>query len=414
MMSTHSKRGFPLVVLAIVAGLTGCDRLLEVQLPGSVPSDKLDDPTLAQVLVSSVAADFECAYNNYTFGASSQSDEMWSASGNVTMRNWGQQKIYADFDNYVNGSCGGGGYGLWRTLHAARFQAESNFERISGFADADVDGKNGKLATVAAYGGYTYTFFGETFCQVAFDGGSAVDPSESLAIAEERFGAAIDLAQQAGNADILNLARVGRARVRLDLGRYADASADAAAVPAGFVFWVTRGDEDPSRQNKGKTLWDEGGHATVTPGFRGLEWKGVEDPRTIVRDVGRVGLDGVTELFLSDKYPARNSPIRLASWEEAQLIVAEAAARSGNNATAVAIINAMHTANGLPAYDPATDGAVMDHLIQERSRELFQEGGHRMADMLRFGLPFFTGVDHLGEQWGTTTCFPLPRVEGGD
>ncbi len=416
-MSTNTKKCSRWAVLALAAvavgaGLAGCDRLLSVTAPGQIPTEKLNDPGLSEMLVNSVIADFECAYDNYTFGASTQSDEMWQSSGNLEMRNWGDRKITADFDNYVNGSCGGAGFGLWRTLHAARYQAETNFKLVSDFPDSVVADKAAKLATIMVYGAYVYTFLGETFCQVTVDGGSPMDPPAVLAIADDHFTQAIQLAQQANDTDILDLAFVGRARTRLDLKRYANARADAAQVPQGFEFYATRSPDVPSRFNKARTQFDEGGHETVAAGFRNLTWKGVPDPRTNVYDAGRLGFDGVSELWLSDKYPDRGSPIRLASWEEAQLIIAEAAANTGDDATAVSIINELHAQNGLPAYDPVSDGPVMQHIIQERSRELFQQGGQRLNDMLRFNLPFFTGKDQVGQDYGTTTCFPLPAVEG--
>ena len=63
-------------------------------------------------------------------------------------------------------------------------------------------------------------------------------------------------------------------------------------------------------------------------------------------------------------------------------------------------------------------------MIEERRRELFLEGGHRLNDHLRFrgtpyNIPFKgeagsfdpNGVDRTGLPYGTTTCFPLPIVE---
>ncbi|NIP58530.1 MAG: RagB/SusD family nutrient uptake outer membrane protein, partial [Gemmatimonadetes bacterium] len=62
-------------------------------------------------------------------------------------------------------------------------------------------------------------------------------------------------------------------------------------------------------------------------------------------------------------------------------------------------------------YDSSTDGPVMDHLIQERARELFLEG-HRHYDMLRFDLPFPSGAHPWnGRTYRGTTCFPIPSVE---
>ena len=149
----------------------------------------------------------------------------------------------------------------------------------------------------------------------------------------------------------------------------------------------------------------------MAPEFRGLTWKGVPDPRVNVTNAGRKGFDAVTDLWLSDKWPELGTAIPIATWEEAQLIRAEAAARTGDTQTAVDIINTLHANAGLPGFDPATDGNVLEHVYQERDRELFQVGGHRLNDMLRLGVPFPSGVDHVGQLYGNTTCFPVPIIE---
>jgi hypothetical protein len=95
--------------------------------------------------------------------------------------------------------------------------------------------------------------------------------------------------------------------------------------------------------------------------------------------------------------------------------------------TARAIINARHALAGIPAYDPGgtdTQEAVIRQVIEERRRELFVEGGHRLNDHLRFrgtpyAIPFLgepgsdhpNGVNHKNVPYSTTTCIPLPDVE---
>ena len=49
--------------------------------------------------------------------------------------------------------------------------------------------------------------------------------------------------------------------------------------------------------------------------------------------------------------------------------------------------------------------------IEERRRELWLEG-HRINDMQRLNLPWRTGFDHKGREYGADiTCFPLPLSE---
>ena len=124
---------------------------------------------------------------------------------------------------------------------------------------------------------------------------------------------------------------------------------------------------------------------------------------------------------------SRGYPLLLASYKEARLFLAEAAARTNDLPTARQLINDMHAQAGIPAYDSGgtdTQEQVIAQVIEERRRELFTEGGHRLNDHLRFrgtawNIPFKgepgsihpNGVDDTGLPYGTTTCFPLPTVE---
>ncbi|HET9982594.1 MAG TPA: RagB/SusD family nutrient uptake outer membrane protein, partial [Longimicrobiales bacterium] len=285
-------------------------------------------------------------------------------------------------------------------------------------------------ATVRAFGGFALVALGEGFCEMALDGGPLMQPKDVLKVAEARFTDAITLGTQASSADIVNMALVGRARVRLDLGDFAGSIADASKVPPGYVKNVTRDESDPRRYNAicEYITCSQGRHASVAPNYRGLTWGGVPDPRVKITTSGRLGFDNATpHYFPADKFTARSNPLLLASYKEAQLFIAEASARTGDLATARKIINAFHTAANIPAYDAAgaeTQDQVIAQVIEERRRELFLEGGHRLNDHLRFrgtkwNIPFRgepgsihpNAVDHTGVPYGNTTCFALPVVE---
>ena len=93
--------GASLAALALAA----CSNVLDVQFPGRVPADKIDDPTLAPVLVTGVIGDLECAYNNYVAATAAHSDEFETANSNGTGAAWGERGITSDSDDYVNGLC---------------------------------------------------------------------------------------------------------------------------------------------------------------------------------------------------------------------------------------------------------------------------------------------------------------------
>src|SRR5207244_10301513 len=70
------------------------------------------------------------------------------------------------------------------------------------------------------------------------DNGPKMTHDQIIAIADDRFSDAITRAGAGTGAEfqsLLNMARVGRARARLDLKKLPDAAADALSVPTAFV-----------------------------------------------------------------------------------------------------------------------------------------------------------------------------------
>ena len=417
------------LALVLPFAASACNDILDVNVPGRVQEEALDDPALAATLVASVVSDFECAWNNYVAAAALIGDEFIQASGNLNQRNWGSRRIVADDANMGQGTCRAQ-YGIYTTLQTARFQAEDVFKRLEQFTDQQVANRTSLMATVKTYGAYALLALGEGFCQMAINGGPLMTPREVLQLAETRFTEAIALATAANNQDILNMARAGRARVRLDLGNFAGAIADASLIPTTYTKNATRDESDVRRYNAlcEFVTCATNRHATVAPNYRQLTWGGVPDPRVQVTTRNQLAFDNAQiHFYTTNKHTARNSPIAITSFKEARLIVAEAAARTNDLATARQLINAMHTAAGIPAYDAggtATQNEVIAQVIEERRREMFAEGGHRLNDHLRFAgtafaIPFKgepgsihpNGIDATGLPYGSTKCFPLPTVE---
>jgi hypothetical protein len=423
-----SRAGLALA-LSLSFTASACSDILDVHVPGRVQEEALDDPALAPTMVASVVADFECAWNNYVAAAALIGDEFIQASGNLNQRNWGSRRITADEPTMAQGTCRTQ-YGIYTTLQTARFQAEDSFKRLEKFTDAQVANRTLLRATVKAYGAYALLALGEGFCEMALDGGPLMTPKQVLELAETRFTEAIQLATAANSQDILNMALAGRARVRLDLGKYAEALADARLIPATYVKNATRDESDTRRYDAlcEHITCATNRHATVAPNYRAVTWAGVADPRVAVSTRNQLAFDNAQiHYFPTNKHTSRAYPVAITSFKEARLIVAEASARLNDLATARQLINAMHTAAGIPGYDAgntATQNEVIAQVIEDRRREMFAEGGHRLNDHLRFrGTPFAipfkgepgsihpTGVDATGIPYGDTKCFPLPTVE---
>src|SRR5204862_6237925 len=145
----------------------------------------------------------------------------------------------------------------------------------------------------------------------------------------------------AADTQTLNLALLGRARARLDLGNKAGAGADAALIPAGFLVEATYSGAKTQRENLVFTALYRDLLYTVDVPFRDVTFGGAPDPRVSVADAGNGGVDVTVEIFQPLKYPAIDSPIPVARWEEAQLILAEADVAAGDVGGAVSIINTL-------------------------------------------------------------------------
>ena len=413
------SRTIALAAATSLLGAVGCSDILEVELPGRIPSELLGDPATAPTLAASVVSDFECAYSNYVASTSTLSDQFLGASGNLNAKNWGTRKIYEDDTANEQTGCVNS-YGAYTPLQTARFQSDDILMRLQAWTDEEAKVALAPMrARVAVFGAYAYTLLGEGFCAMRFDEEQGIlTPADVLVRAESKFDEALALValMSAGEpkTELENLARVGRARVRLDRGNNAGAAADAALVAPGFQFFVTRSVDAATRWNDAWYAIAELGHASVDPKYRNLTVGGVPDPRVPVAagpdvGLGELSFDGVTDLYVvTNKNFSRADPMRLASYVEAQLIRAEAL----GGTEAVAIINARRSQLQLPQYTGPTDAASVDALVlDERNRELFMEGGHRFNDLLRKNIPWKVGNDQNGVPYGTTTCMPLPKSE---
>jgi hypothetical protein len=304
--------------------------------------------------------------------------------------------------------------GIYLPLSTARFTADNALTKLQGWTDAEVKNRTNLIAQAALYAGFSYSLMGMSMCQAAFDLKAQIDQPSMFALAEQRFTTAITAGQASGATATVNAARVGRARVRLFQNKLPEAEADAALVPVGFVLNASYDGGDVRRYNRLWSSTGEFGFYSVDPSMRNLTTGGVPDPRAAVVAYPDVrAADATTPIYAPAKYTGFGSPLRIASYDEAQLIRAEAL----KGAQAVAIINALRdrVSPPLPHYTGATDDAsIRTLIINERQRALFAEG-FRNYDIQRFQIPFNppigTPYPIKGGTYGNTTCLPLPDIE---
>ena len=401
----------PRLLLALSLVLTtACNSLLAVDNPGRVPVDALSDPSLAPVLEAAALQQAQCAFAQFAATAGMLSGEYISSNGFVNNHPWEWRGIVEI--KGAPGSCNNGrattSMGFYTPLQEARFQLDDLASRLAAFTDAQVPNRQRILAEMAAYAGYTYVLLGEGMCEMAIDNGPKMTSAQVFAIAEQRFTTAITIATAINDASLLNMARVGRARVRLDLGNLPGAASDAVLVPAGFVRNAEFSETTPSRENRIYNLTVRNDYLSVGPEYRNLTVNGVADPRVRVTDMRRVGPDNTTPIWQQQKFTGSGAvSLPIASYAEAQLILAEAS----DGPTAIAAINRVRALSGIaPLVAPPAGTNITDLVIEERRRQLFSEG-HRYVDMLRKKLPFTSGVNRKGQTFSSLTCVPLPDVE---
>lgn len=64
-MRTNTKRALGTVGIAVLLTIVGCKNALDVDLPGKVTEEALNNPLNASVLANGTILDFECAWANY-------------------------------------------------------------------------------------------------------------------------------------------------------------------------------------------------------------------------------------------------------------------------------------------------------------------------------------------------------------
>ncbi|HEX7123657.1 MAG TPA: RagB/SusD family nutrient uptake outer membrane protein, partial [Gemmatimonadaceae bacterium] len=316
--------------------------------------------------------------------------------------------------------------GVFFDLSQARALADLTSDRYNTF-----DPGTAGHSEVLSIGAYAYLMFAENFCSgVPFsrftdegdvEYGQPQTREEILDIALAKFDSALAFATAQGRDDLAHLANVGRARVLLNQGNFAQAAVAAATVSPDFVYAI-ESSANSTRQNNG--IWNYttnffGFSVPESEGGNGLAWRSANDPRLPWQDVGSPGFDGETPFFVQEKYPTLDAATPLATGVEAQLIVAEAALQSGNAGMMRQILTQARQRADMPAVaDPGTADGQIDLLFAERGFWLYLTG-HRLGDLRRLvrqygraaDAVFPTGPYHKGGEYGSDVNFPVSGDE---
>ncbi len=475
----RALRGLPrLLLLAAMVTLpvAACDtdELVAVVDPEQLRPDDLTGLAAVPALVNGALRQFQGGYSGFgddAFLSSSAviSDEFYYGDTFTTRQ-------AADLRSMQPAVLGNISDAAYSRLHQARLNARRAFALVEEFSTPQTATADAvSQAQLRAIEAYTYVTLSEGWCgAVPFSRIADTGPIDPAAI---EFGAPIgtgamnDTAVARLNEALVknannNLAKVGKGRALLNLGRYAEAAAAVSTVPTTFVFRLehsvnTSGQNNPisSLQLNGRygianlegadaptglfrpdapTSGNAAPPATA-PGAEGIAFRGLQDPRVPYRSRPNCFTTSV-RCWINNNYPDFESEVPLASGVEARLIEAEAAYNAGNFTLMMGRLDALRaqTAQLLailhprqvqvfpaigppslaPLADPGTAAGRRQLLFTERALWLFNTG-HRQGDLRRlvrnYGVSsnqaFPSGPNFRGSVFGDDVSYPVPFAE---
>lgn len=421
----------------VLTGSTACsvDKILSVKDVDVATPASLKGATALPILLGGAVATFHATYigtgnvneSSGQIGYSGLlSDELRSSDTFPTRNQVDQRNI--QLDNSSNEAQ----FILLSQARASADRASSSYQQFG----ADQAG----MGLAYALGGYTRVLFGENYCSGvplstltesgATEYGQPLATAEMFQAAVAKFDSALG-ASAIANADttdsatmsIKYLALVGKARAQLDLGQYAQAAATAQLVKTpGWAYKISSSLTTSGEYNGMYTFNQNTQRLTLVDkeGGNGLDFMSANDPRVVWTNPNETGFDNSTALYLQGKYTSRSSPAVLASYTEAQLIVAEADYQSGAYLTGtLPILNALRTSAGLtPLVAATTPAAQVDQIFRERAFWMYLTS-HRLGDLRRLvrqytrgpETVFPTGAFFKGGSYGPDVNMPVPEVE---
>ena len=257
-LTRAARRGAVLIALTVplVLGACNVDSILEASDPDIVTPENLSGPAGLRTLRAGTLGDFALALSGSAAGHGSTpglvhytgafTDEITYSGTFPTRREFDERRVQERNADLT---------GLYRNLHRARASAENAAARMEAAGDSLARAVG--ISEMRSVAGYTYLTFGENFCSgvpisTATESGELMfgDPQTSAQLFESAltwFDQALTTAAASGDEEAL--ARVGKARALLNLGRFADAAAAAAPVPLAFAYEVEYSDNSARQQN---------------------------------------------------------------------------------------------------------------------------------------------------------------------
>jgi len=437
------RAGFLLLGAAAVT-LVACADLTGTQ---PLPAGTADPATVktaagARAMANTARAQFQFALATYLVESGLLTDELQAtARGQATVGGVLDQNVAVDariLPQQANAVYGTDvTYGTLQQTRAAAMQA------IDALNKYDRDSSAAARGELYALEGYAEVMLADLFCSgvplsaLDFEADFTYKPSSTTDQVYTHAMALFDTAAALAGGDtaVGPLAKIGKARALLALGRPAEAAAQVSGIPVKYSYtqsiW-TCGSVAVSgcATQTGRAMLSIPPNASMADaeGGNGMPYRSSNDPRTLSQNIGAV--NGNTVWF-PRKYRTNNaSTIVVANGIEAQLIGAEAAVAAGDGAW-LTTLNALRTngvltgttygagtggvANLPPLADPGSDSARVSLVFRERAFWLFLSG-KRQGDLRRLmrtyqrpsTTTFPSGSYASGSAYGASVDAPIP------
>ena len=440
------SRALTVVAVALAAVVaTGCDDPLEVDIVGTVTDQSINSAAAANALRVGTLG----SVNAITIGGTGTFDRGWMDIGLMTdeWKTSGPQQQYGELDRRTVPNTNTNLQNYYANLQRTRARAREAIDALLVYRPSPAWGI-GQMYIATALAELQ---LGEYFCNGVplsgvVDGVVTYGPprtsQEIFTLASAHLDTAFTYltATDATTVQHLNLAKLLKARVLLDIGGQAPAAAaQVAGIPTSYAYQLTfalgTGDNGIWAANTSARAATVGDSVDPTGTIaNALPFGSAGDPR--VRVLGSstgtssqgIGADGGTNMVVQQMW-GRSDPVNLASGLDARLVEAEAALQADNFAGMTTILNALRaappaiTATVTPAAMPplpvpANKTAAVSLFFREKAFWTFGRG-QRFGDLRRlvrqYGRPqnqvFPTGPFFKGGTYGTDVNLDVSNAE---
>jgi hypothetical protein len=391
-------------ILALIAPAAACSDVLslDVESPGRIADDDLNNEQAVGGLVAGMSFDFSQAFDAQLQEVVMAGGELWHGGsydfGTIP------RGILMEEDEYWDGAYG--------SMSQARWVAEHGLQRMQDVLDDALYERNAFVARAYLLAGFANRLMGEVQCETTIDGGPVVSNTEHFARADSLFSRAITIGGAANQGTIVNAAYGGRASVRAWMGQWSAADADAERVPADFSYSAIFSTAPGAVSND--LVFETTSRKEFT--VFSTEWEAVtSDPRMpweIQFDNDgqvEVGQDGETPFYQQQKLLTQDDDIALTHGPEMLVLRAEKALRDGSIAGMVGFLDqARAEFDTGPVNTPANTAEAWELLRFERAATTWLEG-RRLWDLRRWQAEGGVIADPFAA--GRDLCFPISREE---